>query len=284
MLAIEDSPAGRFSIAPRIRGSRAIVAASAHFLAAGSPHAGWSSPAHRPRFRRIPGAAVAPCVTRRLGSGPGRGSSPAGSRTRACRSRCPRRPWPRPWRVVPLRRMYPQAGSRWCPLSVRPDADAASHYRLGQALAGLADEGVLVIGSGGFVHNLGALAWGQPDAPMPGWARASSATGCASGSAAGNVEALLDWERQAPHARMRTRPPNTCCRCSWPWRGPAARGRPPPARFGTNLLPRADAFASAAAATRRYVCAMNDNAGLHCPARTCSRRSTSASPPCATGC
>ena len=184
MLAIEDSPAGRFldslgDAIPRPRHRRGLGP-----LPRRSPrwHAGRSSRPHtvhdfggfpeplyalryrRPGIRPWPGTSPAD-----RGRGPaGQGSAKAMASTMACGSRsdaCTRRPG------IPV-----------VPLSVRPDADAASHYRLGQALAGLADEGVLVIGSGGFVHNLGALAWGQPDAPMPGWARASSATGCASGS------------------------------------------------------------------------------------------------------
>jgi 4,5-DOPA dioxygenase extradiol len=78
------------------------------------------------------------------------------------------------------------------PLSVQPHADAASHYRLGQALAGLADEGVLVIGSGGFVHNLGELAWGHPDAPMPGWAK-DFRDWMRDRVLTGDVDALLVW-------------------------------------------------------------------------------------------
>ena len=41
-------------------------------------------------------------------------------------------------------------------LSVNPAQTAKWHYRLGQALAPLRAEGVLVVGSGGFSHNLRA--------------------------------------------------------------------------------------------------------------------------------
>jgi 4,5-DOPA dioxygenase extradiol len=87
------------------------------------------------------------------------------------------------------------------PLSIQPDADATAHFEIGRAMAGLADEGVLVIGSGGFVHNLGELAWGQPDAPMPGWAR-EFRDWMRDRVLDGDIDALLDWERQAPHARQ----------------------------------------------------------------------------------
>jgi 4,5-DOPA dioxygenase extradiol len=101
---------------------------------------------------------------------------------------------------VPLRRMYPQAGIPVVPLSVNPHLDAAHHYAVGRALVSLRDEGVLVIGSGGFVHNLGDLDWGHPDAPMPDWAT-SFAGWTHARLAAGDLTALLDWERLAPNPR-----------------------------------------------------------------------------------
>ncbi|MBL8765585.1 MAG: ATP-binding cassette domain-containing protein, partial [Phycisphaerae bacterium] len=58
---------------------------------------------------------------------------------------------------VPLRRMYPASDIPVVALSVNPSQSAGWHYRLGQALAPLRDEGILVVGSGGFSHNLRAL-------------------------------------------------------------------------------------------------------------------------------
>ena len=101
---------------------------------------------------------------------------------------------------VPLRLLYPAADIPVVPLSIQPDADATAHYRLGRALAGLADEGVLVIGSGGFVHNLGELDWSRTDAPMPAWAREFH-DWMRGRVLAGDTDALLEWERKAPHAR-----------------------------------------------------------------------------------
>jgi len=201
MLAIEDSPAGRFldGLGGAIPRPRAIVVASAHFLAdrpmlGGHPRphtvhdfGGFPEPLYALRYPAPGDPALAGDIAGRIAD--------AGLPVKVREGHgLDHGVW------VPLRRRYPQAGIPVVPLSVRPDADAASHYRLGQALAGLADEGVLVIGSGGFVHNLGALAWGQPDAPMPGWAR-EFRDWMRERVMAGNVEALLDWERQAPHAR-----------------------------------------------------------------------------------
>ncbi len=72
---------------------------------------------------------------------------------------------------VPLRRMSSDADIPVVPLSVMPHGTAAQHHAVGRALAPLRDEGVLVIGSGGFVHNLGDLDWQHPQAPLAPWAR-----------------------------------------------------------------------------------------------------------------
>ena len=71
------------------------------------------------------------------------------------------------WAV--LRHMYPDADVPVVELSLDLDVPASEHYALGQALFMLPDEGVLVLGSGNAVHNLGVVRW-EDDAKPYGWA------------------------------------------------------------------------------------------------------------------
>jgi 4,5-DOPA dioxygenase extradiol len=100
---------------------------------------------------------------------------------------------------VPLRLLYPDADIPVVPVSIQPELGPAHHYALGQALAPLRDEGVLVIGSGSITHNLHDLGAGYSDErqapyvkPFIDWIEQKLA--------AGDIDALLDYRRQAPFA------------------------------------------------------------------------------------
>lgn len=100
---------------------------------------------------------------------------------------------------VPLRLLYPQADIPVTTLSIQPELGPAHHFAVGRALASLRDEGVLVIGSGSITHNLHDLGAGYSDArqapyvkPFIDWIEQKLAMG--------DLDALLDYRRQAPFA------------------------------------------------------------------------------------
>jgi 4,5-DOPA dioxygenase extradiol len=68
---------------------------------------------------------------------------------------------------IPLMLMYPDADIPVTQLSVQPQGSPSAHFRMGQALAPLRREGVLILATGGAVHNLSGLS--QHEQP-PDWA------------------------------------------------------------------------------------------------------------------
>ena len=75
------------------------------------------------------------------------------------------------WAV--LCRMYPAADVPVVQLSLDRAQPPSQHYALGRELAPLRDQGVLIIGSGNLVHNLGLMEW--TDRPFD-WAMEFDAT------------------------------------------------------------------------------------------------------------
>ncbi len=65
------------------------------------------------------------------------------------------------WSVV--RQMFPEAVIPVLQLSIDYSKPAAFHFELAKELAALRHKGVLIIGSGNMVHNLGLLNWREPN-------------------------------------------------------------------------------------------------------------------------
>ena len=72
------------------------------------------------------------------------------------------------WSV--LRHLYPQADVPVVQLSIDETRLAAFHHGVGVRLRPLRDEGILILGSGGVVHNLHAYAWGRHPQEPYDWA------------------------------------------------------------------------------------------------------------------
>jgi len=99
----------------------------------------------------------------------------------------------------PLLYMYPEADIPVVQLSLQPELGPRHHYRLGRAVAPLAEEGVLLFGSGHMTHNLRDWLRGARDVSPAPYAREfqSWVNGRIE---AGDHEALIEYRSRAPHA------------------------------------------------------------------------------------
>jgi len=98
---------------------------------------------------------------------------------------------------VPLVEMFPEADVPVLQISM-PTLDPQRLMEIGRRLAPLRDEGVLIVGSGFFTHNLRAI---SPDGTVPAvmaefddWGRRALE--------ARDLDALLDFEHKAPAGRL----------------------------------------------------------------------------------
>lgn len=99
---------------------------------------------------------------------------------------------------VPLMYLLPEAQVPVFQVSLPYPLDAAGALRLGQALAPLRDEGVLIVASGSLTHNLYEFRVGHADQAdyvreFAGWVGAALVRG--------DRTALLDYRQQAPDAQ-----------------------------------------------------------------------------------
>ncbi|USW94518.1 dioxygenase [Pseudomonas proteolytica] len=100
---------------------------------------------------------------------------------------------------VPLSLMYPAADIPVVQVSLPSHMGPAQQTRIGQALASLRTEGVLLIGSGSITHNLGELDWRAGPESIEPWAR-DFRDWVVDKLSAQDEAALHDYRQQAPYA------------------------------------------------------------------------------------
>jgi 4,5-DOPA dioxygenase extradiol len=201
MLALQDSPARRFlqGLGNSLPRPTAIIVVSAHWETNGGPAVSLAAqPATIHDFGGFPQAlfdiqyhaAGTPEIAERAASLFEAAGIPVG---RSAQRGLDHGAW------VPLSLMYPDADVPVMQISLVRGAGPAAHEKLGQALAQLRHEGVLVIGSGSLTHNLYEFRGQAVDAPAPhwvsefeGWMRERLETN--------DRAALLEYRSRAPSA------------------------------------------------------------------------------------
>jgi 4,5-DOPA dioxygenase extradiol len=102
---------------------------------------------------------------------------------------------------VPLRYLFPQATVPVVQVALPNPETPARLMELGAALAPLRREGVLIIGSGGIVHNLGVLQWRDEHADPQPWA-VEFEQWILTHLLEGDRKALLKYREDAPFAAL----------------------------------------------------------------------------------
>jgi 4,5-DOPA dioxygenase extradiol len=99
---------------------------------------------------------------------------------------------------MPLRHMFPDADVPVVPLSVQSHAGPAHAYRIGQALASLAEQNIWIMGSGNVTHNLGDLRLARMHGdPTPAYVQVF-ADWVAEHLAQGDLQRLLNYRQHSP--------------------------------------------------------------------------------------
>jgi len=101
---------------------------------------------------------------------------------------------------VPLSLMYPEADIPVVQVSLPSRQGPALQLQVGEVLAGLREQGILLIGSGSITHNLRELDWhAGPERAIP-WA-AEFRDWMVEKLASDDRQALLEYRQRAPHAQ-----------------------------------------------------------------------------------
>ncbi len=200
MIALQATPAASFlaGLAASLQRPRAILVVSAHWETAAPmlnavdrndtihDFFGFPRPLYDLRYPAPGDAALARDIAARLGTaGFAAGTDPARGLDHGA------------W--IPLLLAWPDASIPTLQLSVQSRLGPGHAFAIGQALAPLRDEGVLIIGSGSFTHDLRRFRGQAVDAPESADVTAfSDWMDAAIGR--GDTEALLAYRSLAPHA------------------------------------------------------------------------------------
>ena len=105
------------------------------------------------------------------------------------------------WSVV--RQMYPKADIPVLQLSIDYNRPGQYHYDLAKELSGLRSKGVLIIGSGNMVHNLGMVDFKRIDEPNYGfdWALEMNTT-FKNKILTRDHKSLIEWEKMGTAAKL----------------------------------------------------------------------------------
>ena len=102
---------------------------------------------------------------------------------------------------VPLVLAYPEADVPVLQISVQTERGPRHHLALGEALAGLRDEEILVLGSGSFTHDLRRFRRGRPGLDAPETADVTEFSDWMDAHIRANdLGTLVEYRGQAPHA------------------------------------------------------------------------------------
>jgi len=102
---------------------------------------------------------------------------------------------------IPLRLMYPEADIPVVALSVPLQLSPEELYKVGQTLASLREQGVMIFGSGGIVHNLRLVQFEDKNFPVERWA-AEFDRWFRDAMEQKNPAELFNYRNVAPHGQL----------------------------------------------------------------------------------
>ena len=199
--AIDDNAVTQYwrTIGERIPRPHAILCVSAHWFTNGTAVTGMAAPQTIHDFGRSLPAALFDV------SYPAPGDPELASRVRDLLAPMPVRidaDWGLDhgtWSV--LVHSFPDADVPVVQLSINANKTPAEHLALGRKLQPLRDEGVLIIGTGNIVHNLGEMDWRSPSGTPHPWAARFNAA-IREAILADQPQAIVDYHLHGEDARL----------------------------------------------------------------------------------